>query len=165
MPQDSLQILKDSTQLASEVLDFIPPEKIDMSPTGPGWYVLGGIISLLILVILIREYSHFLKNTYKRVATRDIDTIVTNNLSLQESVYQINTTLKRVAITSYDRDQVAHLNGQTWIDFLNEHWKGNFTDKESELLMDAAYMKPSENSSEVLSQLIQSSKKWIKNHV
>ncbi|NME67302.1 DUF4381 domain-containing protein [Flammeovirga aprica] len=165
MPQDSLQFLKDSTQLASEVLDFIPPEKVDLSPTGPGWYILGGIAVLLVLIVSIREYNRYLNSTYKRVANKDLDKIINQKLSLQESVFQVNTTLKRVALTSYDRDQVAHLSGEEWVTFLNKHWKNNFSDKESDLLINGAYMKPSADHDETLTQLIQSSKKWIKSHV
>ncbi|MBD0399777.1 DUF4381 domain-containing protein [Flammeovirga sp. EKP202] len=165
MPQDSLQFLKDSTQLASEVLDFIPPEKVDMSPTGPGWYILGGIAILLVLIVVIREYNNYLGTTYKRVANRELDKILNEKLTLQESIFQINTTLKRVAITTYDRDQVAPLNGEEWVAFLNTHWKNNFSEKESELLINGAYMKFSVDHEETLTQLIQSSKKWIKSHV
>ncbi|MBB6461467.1 DUF4381 domain-containing protein [Flammeovirga kamogawensis] len=164
--QDSLQILKDSTQLANEVLDFIPPKQVDMSPSAPGWYLLGGIIILVLLIVAIRQYIHYLQNKYRRTAIHEINSVVKESASLQEQVYKINIVLKRVAITTFDRSTVAHLSGNEWINFLNDHTKQKlFKDKEADLLINGAYMKASESTNSTLSSLGQLSIKWIKNHV
>ncbi|NLR93023.1 DUF4381 domain-containing protein [Flammeovirga agarivorans] len=163
--QDTTNWPTDSLRLANEVLDFIPPEKVDMTPSAPGWYIVGGIFLLIMLVGVVKMYFNYLGNAYKRTAIQQINTINPQSQSLNEGVYQINTILKRVALTTYERENVAQLSGQDWINFLNDHSNIKFNQNDQDLLLNAAYMKDDSIREGQLTSLANTAIKWIKNHV
>ncbi|OHX67074.1 DUF4381 domain-containing protein [Flammeovirga pacifica] len=163
MLTQDLNTVSDSTQLAQQVLDFIPPEKVDMTPQGIGWWIIGGILLVGILVLLIRFYITFLKNTYRRTASHQIDEMLAKEETNNQKVYFINQILKRVALTTYSRNEVASLQGNDWVKFLNNHSKTQFTPQDTELIINAPYMKHEQINN--VESLAETAKKWIKNHV
>lgn len=139
------------------------PEPISYFPQTPAWYVLFCVIAILILIILWKQYKHFQKNKYRRVALAEL-----SKIRSQKAYIEIPELVKRVALVFVSRDEVASLNGKTWLEFLNKSYNGNgFSRKTGNLFLDLAYSSPNrinqyqKGEIEVLFDLIS---EWIKKH-
>ncbi|MBB3699748.1 DUF4381 family protein [Flammeovirga yaeyamensis] len=163
MNAQDINTVSDSTQLANQVLDFIPPEKVDMTPNAIGWWIIAGLVGLVVLVMIVKWYINYLNSTYRRTAIQQIDEMIAQQTTSNDKVYHINQILKRVALTTYSRTEVASLQGAEWVSFLNDHSKSKFNSQEEELMINAPYMKTEQINN--VESLATSAKKWIKSHV
>ncbi|MCP4598041.1 DUF4381 domain-containing protein [Neptuniibacter sp.] len=99
------------------------PEMIGWWPLAPGWWLLALLTLVLLTVIgwLAYKWLKAFKQDPKRWALQELKSI---QLQYQEHqnkrllAEQCNALLKRLALTLYPRQEVAALNGNTWIDFL-----------------------------------------------
>jgi Domain of unknown function (DUF4381) len=80
------------------------------APQTIGWYVLFGMIGLLLLWFAIRTLRHWLANRYRREALREL---------ARATPDQFSSLLKRTALAVWPREKVASLSGEAWLDFLD----------------------------------------------
>ena len=91
--------------------DYYQPPPPAWTPQTIGWYVLFGIIALILLWAAIRIVRLWLVNRYRREALRELVTATPDQLS---------ALLKRTALAAWPRERVASLNGESWLNFLAE---------------------------------------------
>ena len=94
-----------------ELHDFYAPPPPSWVPQTVGWYVLFALIALALVWLSFRAVRHWLVNRYRREALRQLDGL---------SPDQFSALLKRVALVAWPREKVASLNGEAWLNFLNE---------------------------------------------
>jgi hypothetical protein len=91
--------------------DFYQPAPVPWTPQTIGWYVVFGIVALLLLWFTVREARRWMRNRYRREALREL---------ASTSPEQLSALLKRTALAAWPREQVASLSGEKWLGFLVE---------------------------------------------
>ena len=105
------------TRDLSQLKDIVVPEAAGLWPLAPGWYWLFGVVTVVLCLWAWKSYQRWKANAYRREA---IVLMETSN----PSPYQIFKILKRVALMSFGREQVARLAGEEWIRFLQNTSSG-----------------------------------------
>ena len=104
---------------ASQLLDLraihapLPPS---IWPPAPGWWLLAALLLVLLVIAArwaVRRWRHA---RLRRRVLRQLQQMETDDQGLAASV---SLLLKQVALARFPREQVAALNGQEWLDFLD----------------------------------------------
>ncbi|HTP70504.1 MAG TPA: DUF4381 domain-containing protein [Dongiaceae bacterium] len=93
----------------SKLHDFSQPPPPSWMPHTIGWYVLFALFFAAAVFLSARALRRWIRNRYRRDALRQIQLA---------PVAQLSEILKRTALVSWSRPQVASLTGKDWIDFL-----------------------------------------------
>jgi hypothetical protein len=156
----------------SELHPAIAPEPVSFEILTIGWYLLFGIIILVLILVVVFQFRGWLKKKYRRDANKiiasDIKPLILSINDRQAGLSRLSALLKQVAITSYSCEEVADLYGDSWIGFLNKTYRGvDFTQLKSVNLIDSQYQ-PNEKLAQIenseLEKLILYSQKWIGDH-
>lgn len=121
-----------------ELRDIHLPQPIGWWPLAPGWYFLAALIILLIILAIFFLRRYYLNSCAKREALALLKTyhnVYELDQNSQLSSAQVSELLKRVALSYFSRAEVASLQGDAWILFLNKTAKKlNFEEIRAELL-------------------------------
>ncbi|MGJ5643339.1 DUF4381 domain-containing protein [Formosa sp. S-31] len=146
--------------------DLKEPEPIPYSYDTLGWKIVFGVLVLLFLFGLYKWYVAYKKKQYLRDAVQHIQTLsVQTDLSLAQYINAILITLKRTAIQTFGRTEVAALHGKDWLQFLDNKVKqSNFSADETAILQ-AVYKDRVEDASGFSKdQFKNKSIHWITHH-
>ncbi len=150
----------DSTQVKADLAEAVlfEPEAVSFSIETPGWPILFGVLILLFLIGLWRYWAYFKRTAYRRDAIKAL-----NSAEGSGDVSQAFLLLKKVAIATYGREEVAQLNGKVWINFLDSsvpdiNWKALSPKVEAYLYQNKEIDKETRN------QIFQNSREWVKRH-
>lgn len=137
------------------------PPPLDWWSVAPGWYLLGFmiVIALASLGYLLHRYS--IQGRPKRHALQLLAKYQRANANSQISCALISELLKRVALAYYPRSQVAKLQGQAWLDFLNSTGKGVDFNPVRTQLLERPYQPPHPDD---LQNLYECARIWIKSN-
>ena len=99
--------------------DIVAPLPVPWWPPAPGWLFLGSLFLLALLIVLTRAVFRYRRNAYRRAALAELQlaTAVTEPLPL------IAGLIKRTALATYPREDVAGLTGKAWVEWLAETGK------------------------------------------
>ncbi len=107
-------------ELKQLVEPLIPPYATSTWPPAPWvWWLIGGLVGLLLLVMIIRWYR---RTHVRRYAYTELDAIHTRYQQNQDAaryLYEVNLLLRRIAVRNFSRDKVAALTGEDWLEFLD----------------------------------------------
>lgn len=149
--------------LLAELRDIHLPPPIETWPPALGWWLLALLILAGICFGLKYLYSRWQKNAYRREAKQQLHQLYEANQSDQQSfLLGFNALLKRVALTTFPREDVAHLTGEGWVSFLDQ--TGNtheFTMGPGQVLIDGQYAPISAVDTQ---QLFELGQQWITRH-
>ena len=147
-----------SPELA-KLRDVHLPPPLDWWPLAPGWYVVATfvLISVIILSIVVRR--HYVHGRSKRQALRLLTLYQQQDANSQISCARISELLKRVALMYYPRKQVAGLQGEAWLTFLNNTAKGVDFNAVKTQLLERPFQPP---QSDNLQPLFKCAGMWIK---
>jgi hypothetical protein len=149
--------------------DIHLPPPLSWWPLAPGWWYLLGLIIILssILYFLVRWYK---KGAIKREALICLQQIEEEYSKKGDSlllVKNLSTLLRRMALSSFPREKVAGLTGESWLQFLDNHnWtkppqqSADFQSGAGQILLTAPYQ-PQVQQKEV-DALFALCKQWIK---
>ena len=156
------------TNSAAENQDLGPilePEPIKFSFDTPGWYILGILVLVAILVLTIRWIKHYRKNAYRRSAIKKLNLInpSTSKIELGQQFLELLVILKLAALKAYGRKDVATLYGKPWLIFLETKGKNTPFSSFESTVSKAIYENTSPNAKE-LNEFKNLSKKWIQTH-
>lgn len=148
----------------SAIGQLIEPDPIVYSFNTPGWYMVLGLFLLTLLVIGFRQYRKYKRNAYRREALKKVEAILLQKEN--NTIYEINTLLKVIALQLFDRQKVASLIGMEWFSFLNSTLKSEYTIAEKEVRqITAALYNPNESSDKnTINELADFAILWINNH-
>jgi hypothetical protein len=91
--------------------DIVLPDDVAWWPIQPGWWVLLGIMVLLLGAYLYRRYRHWKRNAYRRLALKQ--------LSSMTSLREMNVIMKHAVGAAFPAESSAELWGSNWINYLN----------------------------------------------
>lgn len=161
-----MTLLQDSQSSELELGAILEPEPISFSFNTIGWKILLVLLIFLIIYVGYRIFVTYKNNKYKRNAVAEIEALVKNNEQpLNSFITSVLIILKQTALQSYTRVEVASLQGDEWLSFLDEKVPGsNFTAYKT-AITDAIYSKTlltkADFNKEEFTQL---TIKWIKKH-
>lgn len=138
-----------------ELADIHLPTEPGIFPLAWGWWLIIISSTLFLLLIFFLVKHSIQKNKAKKQALIELD-----NCS---SVSQINSLLKRAALSYYPREQVASLTGTDWLSFLDAQLKSNkgqFKAFETQWL--SASFSQNHLDEETLTQAKKMAKNWLK---
>ncbi len=153
------------------IKEIVLPEPVSYVPQAVGWWILLGIVGLLLAWWIYRRYIKWHGNRYRRQALLEL-AMIEEQLS-QESgrisaLAAISVLIKRTAIEAFGRNSVAELSGHLWLEFLDRTGSTNsFSQGPGQLLPEFAYAKRealNEMSKETIDQVLVLVKVWINQH-
>ena len=106
-------------ELIALMHDLIVPEPVPWLPVTPGWWIVGGWLVAVLLLVGWRVFLHRRRNRYRRDALAELKAIQNMaDLSPQESAQRIAVLIKRTALSAWPRSDIASLYGADWARFL-----------------------------------------------
>ncbi len=134
----------DPQTLKQQLAPLVEPTAITFWPPAPGWLVLIALGLAFLFWAFIKLRTNWQRRTYRRHAQSQLQKIWScyeSNQNDLQLVDDINTLLKRVAITGYPSSHCAKLHGNDWVDFLKKHSSKPDVDTALKLLGDSRYQK------------------------
>jgi hypothetical protein len=144
--------------------DIHLPSPIGWWPLAPGWYLVAFAV-LSVCLLLLRYFSvRAIKQRPQRLACKRLTEI---KQALAEDPHQaviaISALLRRLALAKFPRREVAHLQGDAWLAFLNATGKTTaFSNPPGNLLATAPYQSRLIESVD-LAGLLLIARRWIIN--
>ncbi len=149
----------------AQLRDIHLPQAIEAWPPAPGWWLLAFLAVLTVLLFLYWLWTGWRKNKYRREAIKELDRLLQSYAAhgdAAEYLQDYQRLLKRVALTRYDRQKVAHLTGESWVAFLDKSSNSSeFTMGDGQILIDGNYQASPEVNINNLHSLGQH---WIRKH-
>jgi len=150
-----------------QLRDIHLPALISWWPPAPGWWLLA-VLLLAVLLGLYFWYRRYQRNSWRRSALAELAALrqqhQTQFSSSQTVVIELSVLLRRVAINCFPQDEVAMLNGDKWLQFLDSGLgdSDGFQSEQGRLLTTAPYIAEASIAPEALLGLCVLCEKWIK---
>ncbi len=146
---------------------LMEPDPIKFSFGAPGWYILLGLLLLLLLIYGVISYIKYQRNRYRRDAVEILLSLDHSKNRPSYFITRVAAVLKRVAISSYGRIEVGTLTGKEWLVYLDRRNGGMQVLAENPriLLTEQLYQSSAKQATvEDLEELRSTSVQWIKKH-
>jgi len=145
--------------------EVLAPDPISWFPAAPGWRY----VSLALLLLLGWRgwlyWRNWRRNRYRRAALAQLSRLRDAHGNSSALLQALSTLLKATALQAYPRVEVAHLSGDVWLRWLNEHGNGaSFSRSSATLLGESVYQAQSAAESTDLQRLLQEAGNWISSH-
>ena len=158
------------TQYSEEIIPddlgpLLEPDPIPFSFSTPGWYALAVVLIISGALFLVKWVKNYNLNAYRRKAIAKVNQLKTidEKPKNEETLRQLLTILKIVAVQAYGRAQVASLSGENWLNFLEA--KGHdtpFTQYKQAIALSIYQQKKTDQKT--VDEISDLTKKWIKTH-
>ncbi len=151
--------MNQSIELIKQLHDIHSPPLISLWPPAIGWWIMA-ILIILITVCYYYKY-YFITHKIRRAALKKFKQLQQLDYKHQNQlIIELSILLRRVALAKFPQRQVAKLNGNTWLQFLDKtgHTK-EFTQGSGQILSVAPYQKSPQIEIDRLMVLIE---KWIR---
>ena len=105
-------------------IHFPPP--VSFWPPAPGWWILAVLLISSLFIGGVLFYRQHKKRKPKTEALRilkDLQILYQNSKDEVVSLRNLSNLLRRTALTFYDNDEVASLQGSSWLEFLDKTGK------------------------------------------
>ena len=106
--------------------DIHLPPPVSFWPPAPGWWILALLLISTLFIGGVWLYRKYKKSKPKTEALRilnDLQILYQNSQDELVSLRNLSNLLRRTALTYYDNDTVASLQGSSWLEFLDETCK------------------------------------------
>ena len=144
--------------------DIALPPPVSWWPPAPGWYIVGAAVLVLAGVAVWVLVARWWKNRYRRAALRELDDIAAAPNS-PIGLDRVADLVKRVALAAYPREQVASLNGEPWLEFLDASGQTDgFTCGPGRVLGGTLYSLDLLFKHDVPDPLVTTVRHWIRHH-
>jgi hypothetical protein len=124
----------------SQLHDIHLPARIGWWPPAPGWWGLAALVLLLLGGLLVWRYARK-RNAWRRFAQAELARLRSLDAPPPVVIAALSVLLRRVAISRFPREQVAALNGEAWLAFLDTSADkaGGFQSASGRVLTSAPY--------------------------
>ncbi|MEX1667156.1 DUF4381 domain-containing protein [Zhongshania arctica] len=146
-----------------QLADIHLPPAIAAFPWAPGWWLLLGLLLIVMLAGFLWLRQRRRKHAFRRAALTELSELVAIEKDA-EFAQQLNQLLRRVSLHSFSNDNIAGLSGDKWTNFLYQSCgdKPAFSDGILETLFATAYQPAATPLARDV--LIAQSKTWIRRH-
>ncbi len=110
-------------EIALPLRDLHLPDPVGWWPLAPGWWALLLLLAAALVYGLIRYYRAWQRSAPRRFALRELARYEAEYLDSGDPVRlgkQLSALLRRSMLAYADRDAVAGLTGETWLEWLDE---------------------------------------------
>lgn len=136
-------------------MDIVLPEPGSWWPPAPGWIWVAALILVLAIAWIVLAWLRWRQNAYRREAVAEL-------AATDLTADQMFEVLKRVALVSYGRSEVARLSGIDWLRFLADSCPG-LNAKSLEPLYASIFSRtPASNSG--FEEGLQAARQWVRHH-
>lgn len=153
-------------QQETDTIDIGPilePDPVLFSFETVGWLILVVLLLIVFLIVLVKQFKLYKKNTYRREAIKRLIVIQSEDAQNHFQINQLNILLKQVAINTFGREKVATLYGKEWFEFLESTSKNTKFTSYLAVFSNAIYESKDANEKD-FNTIIQLTKTWIKTH-
>ncbi|KTC88043.1 MULTISPECIES: DUF4381 domain-containing protein [Legionella] len=154
--------MAESQAILAKLHDIKLPTPISWWPLAPGWYLLLVLILILIAVLSYLARRAYLNGRPKRQALRLLKTYeqeYQQERNSQVCSMKVSELLRRVALVYFPREEVASLQGEAWLHFLDKTSKKIDFNKLRAHLLETPYQPTSDAD---LQPLFRCANAWIK---
>ena len=150
--------------------DIVLPATVSWWPLATGWYVLIGLLLTALAWLSYRLLQRRMDNRYRRAALRELQLLedrISDPEERDANLRQIPILLRRTALSSYPRSQVASLSGNDWFRFLKSTVKNPLFDKHTASILNKISYSCGELSAidpNTTAALLNASRHWLKHH-
>lgn len=102
----------------SRLHDIVLPLAPNWWPPAAGWFVLAGVLFILLLLSAAKFVTGWWKSRYRRAALAELKQIEAA-ADRTEALPQLAALVKRTALAVYPREQIAGLSGDAWLQYLD----------------------------------------------
>jgi hypothetical protein len=146
----------------SQLRDIHLPAQVSWWPLAPGWWLLLAAVGLAVAGLLWwwrRRHN----NRWRRQALQEIGRLRASPRA-QDSVIALSVLLRRVAISQFPRHQVAALNGDAWLAFLDRTLGAGqeFMSDVGHMLSTAPYVQDAQIEAKTMHALFALSERWVR---
>ncbi len=152
----------------ADLKDIPTPAPVSYAPQTVGWWVVGGIVLLVLIWIAYRRWRNWRRNRYRRAAQAELDAIahaLDDPAQRDQALTALPALVKRTVLAWAPRQVVAPMTGEAWLGYLDHTLAGdNFVRGPGRHLESLAYGNgniPAEDLSALMSLL----HRWIDDHV
>lgn len=139
----------------ADLRDIILPTQGEHSLPALGWWLLGGLVILVIIASIWLFWRYWHNRRFQRIALRQLADLE----SAEASAQAVNQLLKQTAQSYFARQQVASLSGDKWFEFLNSQTASPiFTTSQIETLQRQFYAQEQTATTEQ----INATRQWLK---
>ena len=149
-------------EVLAKLQDIQLPDPIGWWPLAPGWYLLALMVLVLAGLIVYYFRRRYLHGLAKRQALHLLDSYYLEyqrEKNSQLSSMKVSELLRRVSLAYFPREEVASLQGEDWISFLNSTAKGVDFNRLRESLLELPYQPVKDYD---LAPLFAATRAWIK---
>ncbi|WP_372943301.1 DUF4381 domain-containing protein [Shewanella sp.] len=140
----------------AQLQDIKLPDPISAMPIAPGYWIIAALV-----IILLAWLSYKLYKKYQHHAPRKMALAMLNQYDINDDDFaaNVNSLLKRTAMTYLPRQHLAKLNGQPWFDWLDKRLPSKHQQQIGELLIKRH--QPSGLSLDDKQQLLLLARAWL----
>lgn len=123
-----------------ELRDIHLPADPAFWPPAPGWWLASGLILVLLFLTAAHGLKIWRQQRRRRRLLKELQALSTLGAG-PELAARISELLKRVALSGFERQEVAGLSGEAWLAFLDRTGgNGRFSRGHGRVLADGPYL-------------------------
>jgi hypothetical protein len=144
---------------ALNLRDIHAPADPAFWPPAPGWWLVGGLILILLVLVAVKGLKAWRRQRRRHRVLNQLQALSTLG-SGPELAARVSELLKRLALSSFPRREVACLSGRAWLAFLDRTGgNGRFTQGPGRTLAEGPYMATAEFDA---GDLVELAKDWVR---
>ncbi|MBU2951865.1 DUF4381 domain-containing protein [Tamlana agarivorans] len=149
-----------------ELSPIMEPAPIPFTMDTLGWKIVFSLLFILISYIAYKLYIKYKHNAYRRDAVSQIMVLKTQDKETTSSlISQVMFLIKQTALQTYNRKEVAALQGENWLAFLDKKLHKPYYLKHQEVIASAIYKNEFNNTGSFnFNEFAETSITWIKKH-
>ena len=160
-------------QLIDQLADVAMPAPMSYVPETAGWWVLAALFAFGLALAAIVIARRRQRNQYRRLALIELKNIEARSTDAG-ALHDVAALVRRTALAAYPRQEVAHLYGDAWREFLNTSTTIDLGPG-VDVLVNGPYRKPAPATvgavavahdfvREPLTEPLTAAKRWIERH-
>jgi hypothetical protein len=151
-----------------ELRDIEGLDAISYWPLASGWWIIIGLIVVMIAVLIYLFYKRYnYRKSWQYASYKNLQQIETQLLTedkdTKQLLHKLSVEIRRIAMTTAERESCAGLAGKQWLQWLQAHDPRNYDwPSQGQVLIEYQYM-PDAGTKDTLhiKSLIIAAKRWV----